>query len=84
MPLATAQHLGGVSGAAALTAAIAGFEVGPRVGLALHGAEMLSRGWHSGPVFGTHTAAMAAGKLRGFRPVCSRTRWAWRVPSRPG
>ncbi|MFE3054637.1 MmgE/PrpD family protein [Nocardia sp. NPDC059239] len=62
--LATAQQLGGVSGAAALTAAIAGFEVGPRVGLALHGSEMLSRGWHSGPVFGTHTAAMVAGKLR--------------------
>ncbi|HEY0806581.1 MAG TPA: MmgE/PrpD family protein, partial [Pseudonocardiaceae bacterium] len=35
----------GESGGAALTAAIAGFEVGPRVGLALHGAQMLSRGW---------------------------------------
>ena len=64
--LATAQQLGGLSGAAALTAAIAGFEVGPRVGLALHGAQMLSRGWHSGPVFGTHTAAMTAGKVRGL------------------
>jgi 2-methylcitrate dehydratase PrpD len=64
--LATAQHLGGVSGSAALTAAVAGFEVGPRVGLALHGSQMLSRGWHSGPVFGTHTAAMVAGKLRGL------------------
>ncbi|MFD6154932.1 MmgE/PrpD family protein [Nocardia sp. NPDC060256] len=62
--LASAQQFGGASGAAALTAAIAGYEVGPRVGLALHGSEMLSRGWHSGPVFGTHTAAMAAGKLR--------------------
>ena len=64
--VATAQHLGGVPGTAALTAAIAGFEVGPRVGLALHGSEMLSRGWHSGPVFGTHTAAMTAGKMRGL------------------
>ncbi|MBU3064968.1 MmgE/PrpD family protein [Nocardia sp. NEAU-G5] len=64
--LATAQSRGGVSGGDALTAAIAGFEVGPRVGLALHGGEMLSRGWHSGPVFGTHTAAMVAGKLRGL------------------
>lgn len=64
--LATAQHLGGTSGAEALTAAIAGFEVGPRVGLALHGSQMLSRGWHSGPVFGTHTAAMVAGKMRGL------------------
>jgi 2-methylcitrate dehydratase PrpD len=64
--LATAERAGGVSGASALTAAVAGFEVGPRVGLALHGSEMLSRGWHSGPVFGTHTAAMVAGKLRGL------------------
>jgi 2-methylcitrate dehydratase PrpD len=64
--LATAQRLGGVSGAAALTAAVAGFEVGPRVGLALHGSQMLSRGWHSGPVFGTHTAATVAGKLSGL------------------
>jgi 2-methylcitrate dehydratase PrpD len=64
--LATAGHLGGASGDAALTAAVAGFEVGPRVGLALHGSQMLSRGWHSGPVFGTHTAATVAGKLRGL------------------
>jgi 2-methylcitrate dehydratase PrpD len=64
--LATAQRLGGVSGATALTAAVAGFEVGPRVGLALHGSQMLSRGWHSGPVFGTHTAAMVAGRLSGL------------------
>ncbi|HEY4024929.1 MAG TPA: MmgE/PrpD family protein [Candidatus Dormibacteraeota bacterium] len=64
--LATAQHLGGASGTQALTAAVAGFEVGPRVGMALHGSQMLSRGWHSGPVFGTHAAAMAAGRLRGL------------------
>jgi 2-methylcitrate dehydratase PrpD len=56
----------GGTGAGAVTAAVAGFEVGPRVGLALHGAQMLSRGWHSGPVFGTHTAAMTAGKVRGL------------------
>jgi len=29
----------------------------------LHGAQMLSRGWHSGSVFGTHAAAVAAGVL---------------------
>lgn len=55
-----------VSGVDVLTAAVAGFEVGPRVGLALHGAQMLARGWHSGPVFGTHTAAAVAGRLRGL------------------
>lgn len=52
-----------------LPAAIAGFEVGPRVGHALHGTQMLDRGWHSGPVFGTHAAAMASGKLRGLPPA---------------
>lgn len=52
-----------------LPAAIAGFEVGSRVGHALHGTQMLDRGWHSGPVFGTHAAAMASGKLRGLPPA---------------
>ena len=61
--LACAEELGHVSGTKFLTAAIAGFEVGPRVGMALHGAQMLSRGWHSGSVFGTHAAAAAAGAL---------------------
>jgi 2-methylcitrate dehydratase PrpD len=58
-----------VSGASWLLAAIAGFETGPRVGLALHGGQMLSRGWHSGSVFGTHSSAAAAGKLLGLSPA---------------
>ncbi len=57
------QAIGLVSGAEFLRAAIAGFELGPRVGMALHGAQMLSRGWHSGAVFGTHAAAAATGVL---------------------
>jgi 2-methylcitrate dehydratase PrpD len=61
--LAASQALGGVSGERFLLAALAGFEVGPRVGMALHGAQMLSRGWHSGAVFGTHAAAAATGVL---------------------
>jgi 2-methylcitrate dehydratase PrpD len=64
--LAQTRH---VSGAEALLAAIVGFEVGPRVGYTLHGTEMLDRGWHSGSVFGTHAAAMTAGKLRGLSPA---------------
>jgi 2-methylcitrate dehydratase PrpD len=52
-----------------LLGAITGFEVGPRVGYALHGTQMLDRGWHSGPVFGTHSAAMASGKLRALSPA---------------
>ena len=67
--LSTAAAIPHTSGADALLAAIVGFEVGPRVGYTLHGAEMLDRGWHSGSVFGTHTAAMAAGKLRGLSPA---------------
>jgi 2-methylcitrate dehydratase PrpD len=59
----------GTPGADFLLAAIVGFEVGPRVGYTLHGTQMLDRGWHSGPVFGTHPAAMASGKLRGLGPA---------------
>jgi 2-methylcitrate dehydratase PrpD len=59
----------GTAGADFLLAAITGFEVGPRVGYTLHGTQMLDRGWHSGPVFGTHSAAMASGKLRGLAPA---------------
>lgn len=55
-----------VPGAQFLEAAMVGYEVGPRVGMALHGAQMLSRGWHSGAVFGTHAAAAAVGKLLGL------------------
>jgi 2-methylcitrate dehydratase PrpD len=57
------------TGAELLLGAIVGFEVGPRVGYTLHGTQMLDRGWHSGPVFGTHSAAMASGKLRGLPPA---------------
>jgi 2-methylcitrate dehydratase PrpD len=57
------------SGADLLVAAVIGFEVGPRVGYTLHGAQMLDRGWHSGSVFGTHSAAMGSGKLRGLPPA---------------
>jgi 2-methylcitrate dehydratase PrpD len=64
--LACAEHLGGVSGERFVLGAVAGFEVGPRVGLGLHGIEMLSRGWHSGAVFGTHAAAASAGVLLGL------------------
>lgn len=64
--MACAETLGNTTGAQFLLGAIKAFEVGPRVGMALHGAEMLSRGWHSGPVFGTHASAVAAGSLLGL------------------
>jgi aconitate decarboxylase len=61
--IACSEDRGDVDGGAFLLGAIKGFEVGPRVGMALHGAQMLSRGWHSGSVFGTHASAVAAGSL---------------------
>jgi aconitate decarboxylase len=64
--LAAAERAGSPSGAQVLLGAIRGLEVGPRVGLALHGAQMLTRGWHSGPVFGGPAAAAAVGTLYGL------------------
>jgi aconitate decarboxylase len=57
-----------VSGEDFLLATIVGFEVGPRVGLGLHGSHMLTLGWHSGAVFGPSVAAAAVGKLLGLSP----------------
>jgi 2-methylcitrate dehydratase PrpD len=67
--LSTGASVQKTRGADLLLAAIVGFEVGPRVGYTLNGAQMLDRGWHSGSVFGTHSAAMASGKLRGLSPA---------------
>ncbi|QUQ72394.1 MmgE/PrpD family protein [Kutzneria sp. CA-103260] len=68
--LSTASSLGHeVSGRDLMLAAIVGFEVGPRVGYSIGGTRMLSRGWHSGPVFGTAAAAAACAKLRGLDPA---------------
>src|ERR1700692_1823098 len=64
--LAAVPHVGRVSGARFLLGAILGYETGPRVGQALGGLEMLSRGWHSGVVFGTLSAAASAGSLYGL------------------
>jgi 2-methylcitrate dehydratase PrpD len=61
--LAAAPHVGSVSGERFLLGAILGYETGPRVGQALGGLDMISRGWHSGVVFGPIAAAAAAGSL---------------------
>lgn len=71
--LAAAEHLdasgaASINGASFLLALIVGFEVGPRIGLALGGVDMLSRGWHSGAVFGGPAVAMAVSKLFGLSP----------------
>jgi len=64
--LAAASRVGRVSGERFLLGAILGYETGPRVGQALGGLDMLSRGWHSGVVFGPVPAAAAAGTLYGL------------------
>src|ERR1700678_195506 len=64
--LAAAPRVGRVSGERFLLGAILGYETGPRVGQALGGLDMLSRGWHSGVVFGTLSAAAAAGTIYGL------------------
>ncbi|PYH96174.1 cis-aconitic acid decarboxylase [Aspergillus ellipticus CBS 707.79] len=55
-----------VDGSALLLASVVGFEVGPRVGMALHGTEMLAKGWHCGSIFGGPAAAGSSAKLLGL------------------
>ncbi|KAI0388084.1 2-methylcitrate dehydratase PrpD [Hypomontagnella monticulosa] len=52
-----------VSDSQFLLAALIGYEIGPRVGVGLWGGEILSRGWHSGAIFGPAAAAAASSKL---------------------
>jgi len=54
----------GMSGKEFLTAAAAGYEIGPRVGLCMGPAHIAS-GWHSGATLGVFSAA--AGAARGLR-----------------
>jgi 2-methylcitrate dehydratase PrpD len=54
----------GMSGKEFLAAAVAGYEIGPRVGLCM-GPEHIAQGWHSGATLGVFSAA--AGAARGLR-----------------
>lgn len=51
-----------------LLSTIVGYEVGPRVGLALNGAGILTYGWHSGAIFGPTASAAATSKLLRLPP----------------
>jgi aconitate decarboxylase len=66
--IAAAEHIGAdkVDGKTLLTAIIAGFEVGPRVGLCMNGDEMIIKGWHSPGIFGPFAASVAAGVVLGL------------------
>lgn len=61
---ASEQHK--TSGAEFLRAMVLGMETGSRVGRALRGPQMISRGWHPGAVFGGPAAAVAAGTIYGL------------------
>ena len=52
-----------INGSSFLLAYLTGLEVGPRVGNALYGSHMLTRGWHSGAVFGPSASATAVCKM---------------------
>jgi aconitate decarboxylase len=56
---AVAELKPGMSGRAFLTAAVAGYEVGPRVGQCM-GQEHIMQGWHSGATVGVFSAAAGA------------------------
>jgi 2-methylcitrate dehydratase PrpD len=62
--LAVAELRRDLSGEEFLAAAVAGYEIGPRVGLCM-GPEHLGQGWHSGATVGVFSAA--AGAARGLR-----------------
>lgn len=60
----------GMSGRDFLTAAVAGYEIGPRVGICM-GPEHIAQGWHSGATLGVFSAA--AGAARGLGLDIDRT-----------
>jgi aconitate decarboxylase len=65
-----AELKAGMSGREFLAAAVAGYEIGPRVGLCMGPAHIAS-GWHSGATLGVFSAA--AGAARGLRLDADRT-----------
>ena len=68
--LAIAEMRRNLSGEEFLAAAVAGYEIGPRVGLCM-GPEHIAQGWHSGATVGVFAAA--AGAARGLGLDAGRT-----------
>jgi aconitate decarboxylase len=65
--LAVAEHLGGVNGKEFLTAVVAGYEVGIRVGISV-GTSHLQRGFHPTGTNGAFGAGAVAGRLLKLNP----------------
>jgi aconitate decarboxylase len=59
--IAVAESHAQLSGREFLTAAVAGYEIGPRVGLCM-GPEHIGQGWHSGATVGIFSAAAGAAR----------------------
>ncbi len=59
--IAVAESHAQLSGREFLTAAVAGYEIGPRVGLCM-GQEHIGQGWHSGATVGIFSAAAGAAR----------------------
>ena len=68
--IAVTEFRKGLSGKDFLTAAAAGYEIGPRVGICM-GPEHLEQGWHTGATFGVFSAA--AGAARGLNLNADKT-----------
>jgi 2-methylcitrate dehydratase PrpD len=68
--IAVAELRLGMSGCDFLRAAVAGYEIGPRVGLCM-GPEHIGQGWHSGATVGVFSAA--AGAAAGLRLSAEQT-----------
>jgi 2-methylcitrate dehydratase PrpD len=58
----------GMSGREFLAAAVAGYEIGPRVGLCM-GPEHLGQGWHSGATLGVFSAVAGAARALRLDPL---------------
>ncbi len=63
--IALAETRPGMTGADFLTAAVAGYEIGPRVGMCM-GQEHIAQGWHSGATVGVFSAAAGAARALGL------------------
>ncbi|MGA7791215.1 MAG: MmgE/PrpD family protein [Xanthobacteraceae bacterium] len=63
--LAVAESQARLSGRDLLTAAVAGYEIGPRVGLCM-GQEHIGQGWHSGATVGVFSAVSGAARALGL------------------
>src|ERR1700688_799310 len=68
--IAVAESHADLTGREFLAAAVAGYEVGPRVGKCM-GQEHIGQGWHSGATVGVFSAA--AGAARGLRLTAGQT-----------